>query len=161
MQLYNTVILSKRAGGRHEVVVVAAGRAHPPSRLLPATAVQQAKHATPVRRLLLLPLTPSRPSPCPLNACTHPHPLAPDSAVLRTYESYTVTLKGPAGTHSAGSPQSIQAVASTVGYSKVTSLPVSFLYTPAKVSTLYSVVLRSLGSRYTWGARGEGVCVCV
>ena len=30
-----------------------------------------------------------------------------------------------------------------------TSLPVSFRYTAPKVSSLYSVVLRSLGSRYT------------
>jgi hypothetical protein len=37
-------------------------------------------------------------------------------------------------------------------------LPVSFLYTPANVSSLYSVVLRSLGSRNTCrhGQRGRG-----
>lgn len=38
---------------------------------------------------------------------------------------------------------------SVTGNSKTTSLPVSFLYTPEKVSSLYSVVLRSLGSRNT------------
>ena len=36
-----------------------------------------------------------------------------------------------------------------MGNSKVTSLPVSFLYTDPNVSNLNSVELRSLGSRYT------------
>eukprot|EP00955_Chlamydomonas_euryale_P058030 356953-Chlamydomonas_euryale.AAC.10 len=58
----------------------------------------------------------------------------------------------------AGSPGSLftshqgrptHAVDSVTGYSNVTSFPVSFLYTPEKVSSLYSVLLRSLGSRYT------------
>ena len=43
----------------------------------------------------------------------------------------------------------LYAEAASTGYSNLTSLPVSFLYTPEKVSSLYSVELRSLGSRNT------------
>ncbi len=39
------------------------------------------------------------------------------------------------------------------GKSNTTSLPVSFLYTAPNVSSLYSVVLRSFGSRYTCAQR--------
>jgi hypothetical protein len=39
--------------------------------------------------------------------------------------------------------------ASVTGNSKATSWPVSFLYTPLKVSVLYSAALRSLGSSNT------------
>jgi len=47
--------------------------------------------------------------------------------------------------------------ASCGGNSKVTSFPVSFLYTPEKVSSLYSVVLRSLGSRNTCTTKTQPV----
>ena len=40
--------------------------------------------------------------------------------------------------------------ASVIGYSNTTSLPESFLYTAAKVSNLYSVLFRSLGSKKTY-----------
>lgn len=46
-------------------------------------------------------------------------------------------------------PASTHAVCSAAGNSKATSWPVSFLYTPPKVSVLYSVALRSLGSSST------------
>nr|AFK33302.1 unknown [Lotus japonicus] len=37
-----------------------------------------------------------------------------------------------------------------MGYSNTTSLPDSFLYTAAKVSSLYSVLFRSFGSKKTF-----------